>query len=99
MALIEAKGRPHLLCGKCKAVLVLPDTLDMDERREVARLRRADVMAAIEYLTRHHALDSREAKAVASHIPPTAGVCTRCHTPIPKGGTACPKCRSFNLNW
>jgi hypothetical protein len=99
MSLIEAKGRPHLLCAKCETVLVLPDSLDSRERQEVARLRRSDVMAAIEYLTQIHSLDLREAKAVASHIPPTAGECTRCHTPIPSGDSTCPRCRSLNLNW
>ena len=99
MPLIEAKGRPHLLCGKCKKVLVLPDTLDSRERQEVARQRRAEPVAAMRYLTEHHGLGLREAKAIVLHIPPTIGECTRCHTPIPKGDISCSKCRSLNLNW
>src|SRR6266851_4942155 len=98
MPLIEAKGRPHLLCGKCETVLVLPDTLDLRERQKVARLRRTDPMSAIHYLTQHHELQLREAKAILLHIPPTAGRCTRCRTMIPMGDVACPKCRSLNLN-
>jgi ribosomal protein L40E len=99
MPLIEAKGRPHLFCAKCKTVLVLPDSLDSRERQELAHLRRTDVMSAIKHLTQHHALHLREAKAIASHIPPAADLCTRCHAPIPRGDTTCPKCRSVNLNW
>lgn len=91
MPLIEPKGRPYLLCDKCSTVLVLPDTLDLDERRKIASVRRTDIVAAMRYLTRHHGLDEREAKAVASRIPPTAGLCTRCHTPIGKGDVTCSK--------
>lgn len=99
MPLIEAKGRPHLLCGKCHTVLVLPETLDLHERQEVARIRRADAMAAIQHLTQHHGLDLREAKAIMLHIPLRAGECSRCHTSIPGGDAVCPKCQSLNLNW
>ena len=99
MALIEAKGRPQLVCGKCKIILILPESLDLDERQEVARRRRAGPAATTRYLVEHHGLDLREAKAIVVHIPPTMGKCTRCRTPIPKGDISCPKCRSLNLNW
>ena len=100
MALIEAKGRPHVICEKCKTTLVLPSSLSPKLRRKAASLRRTEKsVEAIDILNKEGGLDLREAKALVLHIPQDPGICNKCGAALEPSTEVCPKCRSINLNW
>jgi hypothetical protein len=99
MSLIEPKGRPYKVCGKCRTCIILPDSISEEDKHKVADLCHADQrMEAIRHLRMSCLPDLREAKAIVIHVTGAKGICHRCRSPL-KGNETCPKCKSLNLDW
>jgi hypothetical protein len=99
MALIEANGRPHIVCGKCRGVVVWPHSLSPEQMAELAAITRADALDGAHFAARHLGLGPRESKALALHITKQRGRCHRCNRDVSGRESLCSFCRSANLDW
>jgi ribosomal protein L40E len=99
MALSEARGRSHLVCGQCQALVVWPKDLLAEAKAAIAQAARRDPPAAAQLLQSRYGLDLREGKTLVVHVTRTSGICHRCNSPLEGGETNCPKCHAANLNW
>jgi ribosomal protein L40E len=99
MTLIEAGGRPHLVCGQCQTVVVWPKELASAAKAAIAGIARRDPHSAAELVESRYGLDLREGKALAVHVTRNPGICHRCNSPVAGGETLCSKCHAANLDW
>ncbi len=97
MALIEARGRPHLRCDKCETIVVWPASLSSREKIAVAAITRKDALDGAKF-AEVLGLGAREAKALVLHVTQTQGVCRKCGEKVEGGESICP-CGSLNLDW
>ena len=99
MALIEARGMPHLVCGQCQSVVVWPKDLATEAKAAIAGAVRDDAHGAAQVLESRYGLDQREGKALVVHVTRKPGTCHRCNSPLEGMETLCSKCHAANLNW
>jgi len=99
MALIEARGRPHLLCGQCQTVVVWPEELATGAKAAIAVAVRRDPHSAAELVESRYGLDQREGRALVVHVTRKSGTCHRCGSSVAGEETLCSKCHAANLNW
>jgi hypothetical protein len=93
------EGRPHVVCPKCRALVLLCDSLSRSDRQQVARQAAANSAAAMETLRTMLPCGDREAKAIVSHFRKAGGGCHHCGTEMPRGALLCSHCLSVNLDW
>src|SRR5262245_4982770 len=99
MILIQPKGRPHIVCPKCKTNVVWPLGLSAEEKQELADEVRSGPLNGTRWAHSRLGLDLREAKALSLHITREHGKCHRCGTAVKGEVSVCRKCRSANLDW
>jgi ribosomal protein L40E len=99
MALIEARGKPHLQCGQCQSVVVWPKNLPTEEKAAIAAAARRDAVAAARLVESRYGFDQREGKALVIHVTRKPGICHRCGSSLAGEETLCSKCHAANLNW
>ena len=99
MSLIEPHGRPYVFCTKCRANVVWPASLSVEEKSRIAGEVRADLLAGAKLVNGQFGLNLREAKALSFHITRKKGECHRCHRRVQDEVSVCQQCRSANLDW
>lgn len=99
MSLIEPNGRPYIFCPKCKANVVWPASLSLEEKSTIAAEVRENPLAAVKLNHERFGLSLGEAKALAFHVTKKHGQCHRCHRPLTDEVSICGQCRSANLDW
>src|SRR5213593_2230627 len=98
MALIEARGRPHLTCGQCQTIVVWPGELATEAKASIAAAVRRDPVSAAQLVESRYGLDVREGKALVVHVTRSSGICHRCGSRVTHGETLCSKCHAANLD-
>ena len=98
MALIEALGRPHIECPRCRTTVVWPTDLPDPLKHQLAAVTRHDTLEGMQFAEKHIGLATREAKALALHITKAPGGCHRCGLSVSAGESVC-SCRCANIDW
>lgn len=96
---VDPRGRPHLVCPQCGMIVLLCETLDQDQRQQIAAARKEDVRQAWDLLARWLALDEGDSKPIVLHVCRQPGICHNCEQPIPRGSLMCSHCLAVNLDW
>lgn len=95
----KPEGRPHVVCPKCRALILLCDSLSRSDRQNLAREAAADPAAAMESLRTMLPCGERKAKAIVSHVRRAGEGCRHCSAQMPRGALLCSHCMSVNLDW
>ncbi len=95
----NAEGRMHVVCPKCRDLVLLCDSLSRTERQKIAAEAKAAPGAALDNLKTMLPCGDAEAKAIISHLRNGDQGCSCCGEEMPRGALLCAHCMSVNLDW
>jgi hypothetical protein len=96
----DPKGRMHIVCPQCRALILLLEDIPAAIRTEIARLRQdVQMINAIKRLRAVSDCGLAQAKANVQHICLAGPACNKCAAPLQSGSLLCPACFSVNLSW
>jgi hypothetical protein len=96
---VDPQGRPHIICRKCGASVVLPEGASKQQLMDFAEAARNSDLDPLREAASRFQLGPVEAKLLFLHVTRIANVCNRCSEPVLPGNSVCLKCASVNLNW
>lgn len=90
-----------MLCGKCKADVLIPDISKETKKQTITTFRNLNRLQAAMDLHRAAKVDLGDSKVIIFHLTNEHGRCNRCKNLLTENAEeqVCSKCGSLNLDW